>query len=115
MIAQKFSDALEHITPVVGFLAGIVVARLLVTPETESSDTFSPSSRAGLCFLLASGLWTIVAVLTPSLGSLLIPVLAFGMGAQNASFTKLGRAATETSGAKNPAPQAYIITAREGK
>jgi uncharacterized membrane protein YoaK (UPF0700 family) len=97
IVAQNFFAALEHLMPIIGFLAGVMVARLFIIREAESSPRVGPSSQAGLCFLLASGVWTIVAVLTPSLGSWLIPVLAFSMGAQNASFTKVGRVPVNTA------------------
>ena len=83
--------------PILGFLAGIVAARLLLNRNPPNQGSLGPSPASGLCFLLASGLWTIVGVLTPSLTTVLIPVLAFSMGAQNAAFTGVGKTPLNTA------------------
>jgi uncharacterized membrane protein YoaK (UPF0700 family) len=94
---HQLAAALRHLLPILGFLAGIVVARLLRNRIPPHQAWGGPSPAAGLCFLLASGLWTLIGVLTPSLTSILIPVLAFSMGAQNAAFTRVGNTPLNTA------------------
>lgn len=96
LIFHHLSAAIVHLLPVLGFLAGIVAARLLVNRSAPKQDTNRVSPASGLCFLLASGLWAIIGVLTPGLSRLLIPVLAFSMGAQNAAFTRIGKTPVNT-------------------
>jgi uncharacterized membrane protein YoaK (UPF0700 family) len=97
LVFHHVSAAIAHLLPILGFLAGVVVARLLLNRNPPKQDSLGPSPASGLCFLLASGLWTIIGVLTPSLTSFLIPVLAFSMGAQNAAFTRVGKTPVNTA------------------
>ena len=97
LVFHQAGAALTRLLPILGFLAGIVVARLLLNRKPPKPGSLGPSPASGLCFLLASGLWTIVGVLTPSLTTVLIPVLAFSMGAQNAAFSGVGQTPLNTA------------------
>jgi uncharacterized membrane protein YoaK (UPF0700 family) len=82
---------------ILAFLAGIVVVRFCKNLVGQRESILGPAPVSNLCFLVASALWTLIGVLTPSLASLLIPVLAFSMGAQNATFRHVGKIPVNTA------------------
>jgi uncharacterized membrane protein YoaK (UPF0700 family) len=92
LISWQFANAIYHLLPIVAFVAGIVTARLELIQLEEGGW-----SRIGFCLILIAGVWTAVAVLIPNLGGVLIPVLAFSMGAQNASFTQVEKIPVNTA------------------
>ena len=97
LVFRQLPEALRHLLPILAFLAGIVTARLLINQRPSKHGLLGPSPASGLCFLLASGVWAIVGVLMPSLTHVLIPVLAFSVGAQNAAFTRVGQTPVNTA------------------
>jgi uncharacterized membrane protein YoaK (UPF0700 family) len=92
LVGAEFAKAVTHLLPVITFLAGVVTARIWLAQIGRSDST-----RLGLCLTLISGLWIIVAVLIPNLGGVLIPVLAFSMGAQNATFPQIDKIPVNTA------------------
>ena len=92
LVGAEFAKAVTHLLPVITFLAGVVTARIWLAQIGRSDST-----RLGLCLTLISGLWIIVAVLIPNLGGILIPVLAFSMGAQNATFPQIDKIPVNTA------------------
>ena len=92
VVALQLSKVLYHLSPIVTFTVGVVLARIAVIQFDQPSWP-----KIGVCLILISGLWTIVAVLIPNLGSILIPVLAFTMGAQNATLTRIEKVAVNTA------------------
>jgi uncharacterized membrane protein YoaK (UPF0700 family) len=53
--------------------------------------------QVGVCLIVISALWAIAAVVIPNLGSILIPVLAFTMGAQNATLPRVEKIPVNTA------------------
>jgi hypothetical protein len=102
LVAVEFPKAVNHPLPVVIFLLGVLAARLAVIQLDHPSWP-----KVGVCLILISGLWTIVALVIPNLGSILVPVLAFTMGAQNATLPRI-----EKVGAIGPSRyrSAFVIT-----
>ncbi|HEX6567284.1 MAG TPA: YoaK family protein [Chthoniobacterales bacterium] len=92
LIASQFSKAVNHLLPIVTFLLGVVTARIAVIRLDRPSWP-----KISVCLILISGLWSIVAVLIPNLGSILIPVLAFSMGAQNATLPQVEKVPVNTA------------------
>ena len=92
VVALQFPEALNHLLPIVTFLLGVVTARIAVIQFDQPSWP-----KMGVCLILISGLWTIVALLIPTLGSILIPVLAFSMGAQNATLPRVEKVPVNTA------------------
>ena len=92
LVAAQFLKALNHLLPIVTFLLGVVTARIAVIRLDQPSWP-----KMGVCLILISGLWTIAAVLIPNLGSILIPVLAFTMGAQNATLPRVEKVPVNTA------------------
>jgi uncharacterized membrane protein YoaK (UPF0700 family) len=92
LVASQFSEAVSHFLPIVTFVAGIVTARLTLV-EVKGLGW----SGTGLCLILVSGLWIIVSVLIPNLNGVLIPVLAFSMGAQNTTLTRIEKIPVNTA------------------
>jgi uncharacterized membrane protein YoaK (UPF0700 family) len=92
LVAAQYSEAVTHFLPIVTFVAGIVTARLTLVQIKGLSW-----SGTGLCLILVSGLWIIAAVLIPNLNGVLIPVLAFSMGAQNTTLTQLDKIPVNTA------------------
>jgi len=92
LVAAQFPQAVNHLLPIVTFLLGVVTARIAVIRLDQPSWP-----KVGVCLILISGLWTIAAVLIPNLGSILIPVLAFTMGAQNATLPRVKKIPVNTA------------------
>ena len=92
LVAAQFPQAVNHLLPIVTFLLGVVTARIAVIRLDQPSWP-----KVGVCLILISGLWTIAAVLIPNLGSILIPVLAFTMGAQNATLPRVEKVPVNTA------------------
>jgi uncharacterized membrane protein YoaK (UPF0700 family) len=92
VVALQFSNALSHLLPIVTFLAGVVTARIAVIQFDHPSWP-----KFGVFLILISGLWTIIAVLVPNLASILIPMLAFTMGAQNATLPRIEKIPVNTA------------------
>lgn len=92
LVAVEFPKAVNHLLPVVTFLLGVLAARLAVIQLDHPSWP-----KVGVCLILISGLWTIVALAIPNLGSILIPVLAFTMGAQNATLPRIEKVPVNTA------------------
>jgi uncharacterized membrane protein YoaK (UPF0700 family) len=92
IVASQFPQALNHLLPIITFLAGVVTASTLLVRRDQPDW-----SKIGVCLVLISGLWAILAVLIPDLGSILIPVLAFTMGAQNATLTQVDKIPVNTA------------------
>jgi uncharacterized membrane protein YoaK (UPF0700 family) len=92
LVAAQFPKAVNHLLPIVTFLLGVVTARIAVIRLDQPSWP-----KMGVCLIVISGLWTIAAVLIPNLGSILIPVLAFTMGAQNASLPRVEKIPVNTA------------------
>jgi uncharacterized membrane protein YoaK (UPF0700 family) len=97
IVLQQIPAAMSHLMTILAFLAGIVVARFCKNLRSQSHGILGPAPASSLCFLVASGLWTFIGVLTPSLESFLVPVLAFSMGAQNATFRHVGKIPVNTA------------------
>ena len=55
LVFHQVAAALRHLLPILGFLAGIVVARLLINRSPPKQGLLGPSPASGLCFLLAFG------------------------------------------------------------
>jgi uncharacterized membrane protein YoaK (UPF0700 family) len=92
LVALQFPKAVNHLLPVITFLLGVLAARLAVIQLDHPSWP-----KVGVCLILISGLWTIVALVIPNLGSILIPVLAFTMGAQNATLPRIEKVPVNTA------------------
>jgi len=92
LVAAQFPQAVNHLLPIVTFLLGVVTAGIAVIRLDQPSWP-----KVGVCLILISGLWTIAAVLIPNLGSILIPVLAFTMGAQNATLPRVEKVPVNTA------------------
>jgi uncharacterized membrane protein YoaK (UPF0700 family) len=92
VVALQFAQAVNHLLPIVTFLAGVVTARVAVIQLDHPSWP-----KFWVCLILISGLWTIIAVLLPNLGGILIPVLAFSMGAQNATLPRIEKIPVNTA------------------
>ena len=92
LVALQFPKAVNHLLPVITFLLGVLTARLAVIRLDHPSWP-----KVGVCLILVSGLWTIVALVIPNLGSILIPVLAFSMGAQNANLQRIEKVPVNTA------------------
>lgn len=92
MVALEFPKALNHLLPIVTFIVGVVTARIAVIRFDKPNWP-----KMGVCLILIAGLWTIVALLIPNLGSILIPVLAFSMGAQNATLPRVEKVPVNTA------------------
>jgi|GEM_PF-1872682 uncharacterized membrane protein YoaK (UPF0700 family) len=92
LVGREFSKALTHLLPIITFLAGVVAARIWLA-QIDRSD----SPRLGFWLTLIAGVWIISAILLPNLGSVLIPVLAFSVGAQNASLLHLEKIPVNTA------------------
>jgi uncharacterized membrane protein YoaK (UPF0700 family) len=92
LVAAQFPQAVNHLLPIVMFLLGVVTARIAVIRLDEPSWP-----KVGVFLILISGLWTVAAVLIPNLGSILIPVLAFTMGAQNATLPRVEKVPVNTA------------------
>ena len=92
LVAAQFPQAVNHLLPIVMFLLGVVTARIAVIRFDEPSWP-----KVGVCLILISGLWAMAAVLIPDLGSILIPVLAFTMGAQNATLPRVEKVPVNTA------------------
>lgn len=92
VVAGQFPKALHHLLPIVTFLAGVVIARIALFPNDQPDWP-----KVGICLILISGLWTILAVMIPNLGGVVIPVLAFCMGAQNATLTRVDKIPVNTA------------------
>jgi uncharacterized membrane protein YoaK (UPF0700 family) len=92
LVAAQFPQAVNHLLPIVTFLLGVVTARIAVIRLDQPSWP-----KVGVCLILISGFWTIAAVLIPNLGSILIPVLAFTMGAQNATLPRVEKIPVNTA------------------
>jgi len=92
LVALQFTKAVNHLLPVITFLLGVLAARLAVIRLDHPSWP-----KVGVCLILISGLWTIVALVFPNLGSILIPVLAFTMGAQNATLPRIEKVPVNTA------------------
>jgi uncharacterized membrane protein YoaK (UPF0700 family) len=97
IVLQQAPAAISHLIAILAFLAGIVVVRFCKNLVGQRESILGPAPVSNLCFLVASALWTLIGVLTPSLASLLIPVLAFSMGAQNATFRHVGKIPVNTA------------------
>jgi uncharacterized membrane protein YoaK (UPF0700 family) len=93
VVAGQFPKAVHHLLPIVTFLAGVVIARFALIIANDQPDW----PKIGICLILISALWTILAVVIPNLGAVLIPVLAFCMGAQNATLTRVDKIAVNTA------------------
>lgn len=72
VVAFQFPQALHHLLPIVTFLAGVVASRVALMRHDQPDWP-----KIGVGLILISGLWAILAVMIPNLGSILIPVLAF--------------------------------------
>jgi uncharacterized membrane protein YoaK (UPF0700 family) len=92
LVAAQFSEALRHLWPIITFLAGVVVSRFALMRHGQPDWP-----KIGVCLILISGLWAILAVMIPNLGSILIPVLSFTMGAQNATLTQVEKVPVNTA------------------
>ncbi|MBV8100026.1 MAG: DUF1275 domain-containing protein [Verrucomicrobia bacterium] len=92
VVALQFPKAVNHLLPIVTFLAGVVTARIAVIQFDQPRWP-----KLGVCLILISGLWAIIAVLVPNLGSVLIPVLAFSLGAQNATLPRIEKIPVNTA------------------
>ncbi|MBV9876968.1 MAG: DUF1275 domain-containing protein [Verrucomicrobia bacterium] len=92
VVASQFRPALNHLLPIITFLLGVVIARILLIQRDQPDWP-----KIGVCLILISGLWTILAVLVANLGSILIPVLAFSMGAQNATLSQVDKVPVNTA------------------
>ena len=53
--------------------------------------------KVGVCLIVISALWAIAAVVIPNLGCILIPALAFTMGAQNAALPRVEKVPVNTA------------------
>ena len=92
LVAAQFAKAVQHLLPIVAFLVGVVVSRFALMRQDQPNWP-----KIGVRLILISGLWTILAVLIPNLGSILIPVLSFSMGAQNATLTQVEKVPVNTA------------------
>jgi len=92
LVSLQFPKALYHLLPIVTFLAGVVTARITLIPHDQPDWP-----KIGVCLILISGLWAILAGLIPNAGGVLIPVLAFTMGAQNATLTRVEKIPVNTA------------------
>jgi uncharacterized membrane protein YoaK (UPF0700 family) len=92
LVGREFSSAVTHLLPIVTFLAGVVAARIWLAEIEQPA-----SLRLGFCLTLISGLWVLVAVLIPNLGVVLIPILAFSVGAQNATLPEINKIPVNTA------------------
>jgi uncharacterized membrane protein YoaK (UPF0700 family) len=92
LVGGDFSKAITHLLPIVTFVAGVVSARIWLVQKEQSE-----SPRVGFCLCLISGLWVLLALLIPNLGTVLIPVLAFGVGAQNATLLHVDKIPVNTA------------------
>jgi uncharacterized membrane protein YoaK (UPF0700 family) len=92
LVSAEFAKAVTHLLPVITFFAGVVTARIWLA---QIGRSYSP--RFGFFLTLISGLWVTVAVLIPNLGGVLIPVLAFSVGAQNATLPEIDKIQVNTA------------------
>jgi uncharacterized membrane protein YoaK (UPF0700 family) len=92
VVSGQFPKAVHHLLPIVTFLAGVVVARVALIANDHPDWP-----KIGICLILISALWTILAVMIPNLGAILIPVLALCMGAQNATLTRVDKVPVNTA------------------
>ena len=92
IVSAQFSQAVNHLLPIVTFLLGVVTARIAVI---RLNQPIWP--KVGVCLIVISALWAIAAVVIPNLGSILIPALAFTMGAQNATLPRVEKVPVNTA------------------
>jgi uncharacterized membrane protein YoaK (UPF0700 family) len=92
IVALQFPKAVHHLLPIVTFLAGVVVSRIALMRHDQPDWP-----KIGVGLILISFLWTILAVLIPNFGSILIPMLAFSMGAQNATLVQVDKVPVNTA------------------
>jgi uncharacterized membrane protein YoaK (UPF0700 family) len=92
VVALRFAQAVNHLLPIIAFIAGVVAARIVVIQLDQPRW-----SKMGACLILISGIWAIVALLIPSLGSIVVPVLACSMGAQNATLPRIEKVPINTA------------------
>jgi uncharacterized membrane protein YoaK (UPF0700 family) len=92
VVAGEFPEAVNHLLPIVTFLLGVVTARIAVIRLDQPSWP-----QVGVCLIVISALWAIAAVAIPNLGSILIPILAFTMGAQNATLPQVEKIPVNTA------------------
>jgi uncharacterized membrane protein YoaK (UPF0700 family) len=92
VVAGEFPEAVNHLLPIVTFLLGVVTARIAVIRLDQPSWP-----QVGVCLIVISALWAVAAVAIPNLGSILIPMLAFTMGAQNATLPQVEKVPVNTA------------------
>jgi uncharacterized membrane protein YoaK (UPF0700 family) len=92
LVRLEFSKALTHLAPIVSFLAGIIAARIWLVQKAQSE-----SPRLGVALTFISGLWVLAALLIPNLESVLVPVLAFSVGAQNSTLLRIDKIPVNTA------------------
>jgi uncharacterized membrane protein YoaK (UPF0700 family) len=92
IVSAQFPQAVNHLLPIVTFLLGVMTARIAVIRLDQPNWP-----QVGVCLILISALWAIAAVVIPNLGNVVIPVLAFTMGAQNATLPRVEKIAVNTA------------------